>query len=297
MEGTEEVCPATTQVSDFVAVTDDDGTAGATIWWALSGTLHHQSVIDEWEAANLPPEWAPNPPAKGAALKRALMTMATRRTLVRPLGKRGAYALVVESVQDLEIDHETTFKVTLEEGEETWEIKVSPENEPLLQRIETEFYYYLQAMDTTDVSWWLTGLAKQLQAVSLRPRGGIYFLPRTKLELWRRIVGIIRKVSPSVEVFEMPTLSCDEAVRAVLSALTKEAEEAISGYEEDLIEEDLGARALGNRVEKCKEMQQKLKTYEILLGGSMGTIAERLVELEGQLAAASLLAMSTGEEE
>jgi len=157
------------------------------------------------------------------------------------------------------------------------------------EEIRASYTKHVSALSAGDISSWLVDLAYRVKAVSLRDTGGIYFVPSPALVQWHTIMGVIRAVSGH-QMFEVPALKSDEAVDAILDAVTTEAKEEIAKLEAALASDTMGARGLSNRSDRAKTMLDKLKSYEALLGKGAANINERLEELQVELATAALAA-------
>jgi hypothetical protein len=158
---------------------------------------------------------------------------------------------------------------------------------PLQEQIESDYRRALATYDHTDVSGWISGrLLPYVNAVSLRASGGIYFVPAGHaVDTWRRMVETLRTVSQHV-VYEVAALHTRTAVTAILAAVTREAEDVAVEMEAELIEKDLGVRALRNRVSKLDAVANKVSAYEGLLGSTLDTLRARLEALNTQMAVA-----------
>lgn len=279
---------STQRIESVVAMTNGTEECGAIVWWSLNGPTPHKVLHDE--VIQLDASFAPAEVGKAVALRRACMDMVRRRQLCRPLNDRGAYAIVRESVKGEEISHQVVCRVKLEMENLVFSDGCE---EPTKLQIRQGYELMLNHLQPEDVSVWLCSVVDKMEAVSLRPRGGIYFIPRHHMASWRALAGALKTTSGH-QLFEVPAMATDEAVEAILASLTREADVAASAFEA-AIEESLGERALNNRVEGCKSLQQKVRTYEALLGTNLDTLRERLVVLEGQLAAAALACHSDTE--
>jgi hypothetical protein len=146
-------------------------------------------------------------------------------------------------------------------------------------------------LSTEDVSGWLVGLTEnELDAVLLRDSGGIYFVPRHKLELLRSVVAVVAEVSEH-KINLVPAMPSADAVSAVLDAVESEAGREASAIEEALTSGELGAKAAARRVETVQAIERKVARYEALMGTKLDALRERLGELRGGLA---LAAMTSG---
>jgi len=274
-------------VKGVVALDQGTKEAGAIVWWRMSGDTARADLLAAYQAAGLDEKEIWGDVGPGTALRRAMGALAEKRRLVRPLEKRGRWALVSETVVDGEMTHATMATVSLGDNDHPQMTPVIPD---LLQTVLDGFDYYTRVWTTDDVASWLTYRAlSSCNAVTLRDTGGVYFIPRTTLDLWRRVVGALRSCS-GARVFEVPALASDEAVASILDAVEREATSAAAAMEDELMEADLGARALRNRAETCAAVARKVQSYEALLGAKLDVLRDRLENLHGQLAAAALAA-------
>jgi len=285
----ENTARTTEVIQGVVALDQGTKEAGAIVWWRMSGDTQRADLVTAYIAAGLNEKEVWGDPGPASALRRSMHSLEEKRRLVRPLEKRGAWALVTENVKGEDISHTNLATVHLGDDDKPTMNPVIPD---LLQPILDGFDYYSRTWTTDDVSSWLTHrVLHSCNAVTLRDTGGVYFVPRNLLDLWRRIVGALRSVSAH-RVFEVPALASEEAVASILDAVEREATTAATAMEEDLVEAELGARALRNRAEKCAAVVRKVESYEALLGTKLDVLRDRLLTLQGQLAAAALVALA-----
>jgi len=265
----------------------DPNMAGAVVWWRLSGGVSHERLQEAWAEAGLDVKLLPLPPTPEQALRRSMREQEERRKLVRPLGN-GKWALVQEKVEADDLAYSTELKVGTNA---VGEVEFDPAGHALEPAIREAFAQHSGQLSQGDISTWLVERVFAEQAVSLRDTGGIYFVPREHLESWRTVVRVLRSAS-SHALFEVPALRTDEAVDAILDAVSNEAKDDIQNLEKALEGDELGARALSNRSDKAGRMLEKLKSYESLLGRSLDVFRERLESLQTELATAALAAGS-----
>ena len=286
-------------------------TAGVIAWWRLKDTVDIDALQAKWIAAGLSAERLPVPPTPEQGIRRALKELEGKRLMVRPLVAKGTYAVVSESVVadggSGALEHHTLFRAKVDlagritfdpdlsnlhvsqASTEKWRVAMMQEE------IRTAYTSFVSSLSSGDVSNWLVRLAYEVQAVSLRDTGGIYFVPATALDEWRTITGVLRAVSQH-SLYEVPALKSAEAVEAILAAISLEANEEIAKLELALEESSLGARGLKTRAARAAGMEAKLRAYETLLGRGAAAIVTRLEELQVQLATAALTAMDEANE-
>jgi hypothetical protein len=282
-----------TNTAQAIYAVPDAEQAGAIVYWRLSGTINAAQLEEAWQNANLALELLPETPSPEAALRRAVYEQKERRRLARKLPNGKGWALVNELVDGDDLEYEISIRVFLNKvGQVEFEMPedVRPEEQQMCTQIEASFYQHLDELSAADVSAWLVGFSAKCSAVSLRERGGIYFVPRQNLAYWRSAYKAIQSVSGH-SCYEIPALKSDEAVDAILDAVTREAQAAAEAMAEELASGDLQSRALANREERCTSMLAKLKQYEDLLGRSMGAITDRVGDLKAEIATAALATM------
>lgn len=277
---------------DLVIVEDGTGVAGRVVYWRLEGTMEHEVLSEAWLDAELDEKLLPSPPTPERALKRSLKSWASKRVLVRPLGVgvRG-YALVSETAAGKDLSHATELRVVLEEEDGKPKLELDPPGHPLGEEVLRRFAEATMELDTRDASTWLGTLVFAVHAVSLRDKGGVYFIPRTELETWDRFVAVLGDVSEH-RVFQLPAMKTADAVEAILDAITTEAKSVAERIEEDLgnAELELGKRALRTRISQCEATLEKVGRYEDLLDRRLDDVRDRIGSLRAQVATAILMA-------
>lgn len=282
---------SSTAETGLIAVVDAE-TAGAIVWWRLSGQLPLEDLAIAWHAAGLDPALLPKRPTPTESLARAMREHQSARVLARPLGGRRGWALVQETPSDSDLDYDTICTARVIADDNVAVNSDAPDE--LVHRVQDSYLHYRGTYTTADISTWISAkLIGQVEAIKLRETGGIYFVPRGHVELFRRWVSVLGSVSDHV-VYEVPALKSEEAVEAILAALMTEADDEVEGMEDELDCEELGKRALKTRERRCEALRSKLQTYEELLGRSLDAMQERVEALQGTVVA-SILALDAEE--
>jgi len=266
--------------------------AGAIVYWRLSGTVDALKLTEAWQDAGLADALLPETPTPDAALRRAVYEQKARRRLVRKLPNGKGWAIVEEKIEGDDLAYAVGLRVTLNKiGRVALHADEDKSDLASVQVIGGEivnaFDQHLDHFSASDISAWLVHFAAKCGAVSLRERGGIYFVPRDTLPYWRKAVAAIASASDH-SCYEIPALKSDEAVDAILDAVMREAQSATDAMADELETGELQARALCNREEQCTAILAKLKQYEALLGRNMGTLTARVDDLKADIAIAAL---------
>lgn len=277
--------------SDIVVVNENIPTAGAVIWWRLSGNVDAGALKTAWLASDLPEGDLPDPPSEVTALRRAMADQREARRLVRPLGRGNGFAIVDERVKDdkTELAYEVILTAKLDQvGRLTFETPSGVDDgvRGIIEEIRAAFDRHLETLSQADISDWLAKMVmRQLDAVSLRDTGGVYFLPRPSVERIGTVADVLRQSSAHV-VHRVPALRSEEAVDAILDAVSHEAANEAIAMEGELAEEALGKRGLENRITHCDNVERKVARYEELLGRSLDTLRDRLENIRAKLSVA-----------
>lgn len=276
-------------MANVVAVTEHMEEAGAIVLWHLSGEMDGEVLKAGWAMQGLDENMLPEMPSVELALRRTANQYKGPHRLVRTLPNCGGYAIVDEVVEGGKLTYRQVFDF-MNSGDG---ISVTVYDEQALIDAggvaqATNLFERTKAMlNHQDASYWLSRLVRNVDSISLRDRGGVYFVPRNRLEEWRAYVAAIR-ASSSHMVYEIPALRSDEAVAAIIDSLTRESEDEAIAIEAELENGDLGGRAIKTRGERCEAMSRKVASYEQLLGRGLDTLRERLERLQANVAAAAL---------
>lgn len=270
---------------EIVAVPDMTGTAGAIVWWRLRGGLDLEHMSSAWVAAGLDERLLPEYPTRQTALLRAVCSLADKRLLARPMEGTKGWALVREVAEGEGLDYEVLVRARV--VKEELKAEVSPQTPQLAEKLRSAYDRFRHELTLNDVSGWMSKLIRTTQAVALRDTGGVYFVPRTHVETYRKIAGVIH-IASAHRLFEVPALRSNEAVEAILDAVAREAESEIEAMETELDTENLGGRALHTRQRRCESMREKVRLYEELLDRNLESLHQRMEGLEASITTAIL---------
>lgn len=283
----------------FVAVGDvNDAHVGAITYWRLSGEVEIDRLRAEFASRGLDAGLLPEVPEDDTAARRAANAQARKHTLVRPLARRGAWAIVNEKITGnaARADADVDFQVGLKVYWKDEKLVFDPSSHPGIRKVREAFNRFRGVLVVEDISSWLTKLAARCAGVSVRETGGVYFIPRDRLAVWRTVAEALAAASAH-RVYRVPAVHGEEAIEAILDALAAEAAREAELMEAELQtsadasdDDKLSARQLRTRAERCQQQLVKLATYEKLLGRKLPEVQERMENLNANIAAAALVA-------
>jgi len=207
--------------------------------------------------------------------------------LIRRLKGAGGWAVVTEAEINGKLEHQQICRIFLQ-GEKDQEVVKHEatkgfEGEAQMEydRVIAEYNLQRASLNVVDISGWLVKLSNQMDAVPLRDRGGIYFIPAANVENFRKVKAALAAVSGNV-VYEIPAMHSAETVTSIVDAVARDAGAFIDDVEGEL-NGDMGVRAAKNRVDEVQEMLKKVRRYEGVLGQKFTATADKLSALVGRL--------------
>lgn len=282
--------PATSKaatLATLVAVSKADETTGAISYWQLSGDVELAKLEEARKAAGLEEEKFPKAISVEVALRRSIEDLKNRHVMVRSNPKGGWH--LVHEVTDgdgnvsyhvgahIFINKENAVCVEPGQGE-------TPEQAAeVAVGVRAAVDAHRGKLSTVDISDWLVRLARSLDAVTLRQRGGIYFVPCDAMEMFNKVKAALKVAHPAHTVYEIPALRSDSTVTAIVDAVATEVSDLVIGVEAELQDPEFGARAAHNREETVVALIEKVRRYERLLGKPVGSAIKTLQDLNQKL--------------
>lgn len=293
---------------DLMVTPEALGVCGSVSYWRASGTVSIAVMAKAWDAAGLDMALFRKAPEPETALRRAVLDLATRerindkterRVLVRPLKEASAWAVVEEIVHEGAAPVYTTLVIVRYDAASAAGFKLetvdAAGNQALqfMQRLCDAVTCQSGLFAPEDITGWLVKLAYGHGAVTLRDSGGVYFIPRPAMAFWNKAADAIQSASDH-KVFRIPAMRNDEAVAAIIDAVTLEAEQEAQKINDEIMA-GLGDRAIETRKDRIAALLTKVGSYEELVGQKM-KISERLESLQASIATAKLIGSAPAEE-
>ena len=288
---------------DLMVTPEALGVCGSVSYWRASGTVSIATMAAAWDAAGLDKELFRKAPEPETALRRAVLDLAKRET-INDKSERRVLDSSAEGDVDLgrgrgdraggcqaglypARDRELRGKaIRVVQGLGTWAQTQQIEN-----AVAAGFFAQQGLFAPEDITGWLVKLAYANGAVTLRDSGGVYFIPRPAMEFWNKAADAIQSASDH-KVFRIPAMRNDEAVAAIIDAVTQEAEQEAQKINDEIMT-GLGDRAIETRKTRIVELLAKVGSYEELVGQKM-KISERLESLQASIATAEADRLGAG---
>ncbi len=112
------------------------------------------------------------------------------------------------------------------------------------------------------VSRALVEIVFQLQGVTLRPSGGIYWIPSAALERWEMVANAIQAGSQKNKSYALRTMLDEHSATALREALAAEIEREADSINSTLSNPETGLRSATTQRQKAKSLRRKIEAYE-----------------------------------
>jgi hypothetical protein len=270
-----------------LVVTESNQMCGAIVMWSLEGPTKFEALSGAWGTAGLDADDCPSQPSASATLRSVMNTFAKRSRIVRPVN--GQFALVEEVVIDQSADiaaggeplaHQTLALAKINADDS---VSVTARDPLLAADISEEYEKARDYLGVTEFSMWLTTFIQgRMGAVPLRPRGGVYFVPRSGLDVLEKLATVF-EATTNHKLYRINALRSEEAVEAILDAVVREANEVVDDVTDEANSGKLTKRSGKSRKEKLLKMTEKLEQYETLLGARRDVMHDRLEQAQANL--------------
>lgn len=262
------------------------------VFWSLSEWSDREKLVSGLTPLGLT-AYAPSARTPYAALKSALdHVYKEKHYLVRALEDRDGLLVVEErrgKTSNLFLD---VVCVKLEEVEGLGPRLRFQGSTCRSGVIEEAFRQQLGLVHQAQVGKSLVELISSFHGTSLRPRGGLYWIPPAKLVEWRVAKTVFEgsaAMGGASALYSLTTRWDAEACRAVRDAITREVSAEASGLLEDIQGSDLSVRALEARKARATELRDRVKEYESILSLSLQDLYVALDQVDAAKGMSTLM--------
>jgi hypothetical protein len=238
-------------------------------------------------------KFVPERRGKGSALRDALEKVCGGpRVMVRPTKEKDGFCVVEEERRETALGG-NSYQVVLTARIyfNTSFIWFDPIDDRA-QKIVESYNEHLGLLRSTQVSAALVSILDDLGGTRLRPSGGVYWLPESKVEAWAEIGHVIEGAGHGVvnAVYLIRHDLDADAVRAVRDAIVAEVSAEAARISQEVLDGSLGERALEHRKDEALGLRSKIELYEELLDCGLESLRIVVDETEQTVATAALMA-------
>ena len=250
--------------------------AGCITWWSLGAETDPDGLLHRFDKLGLP-KYAPEQRTWLMSLKAALTDQFPGK-MIRPLKRRekNGYSVVEEIKGERENNFPALGSATItDEGE-----VIVRSGDFDRQALQDKANHYRRVLPASSVSAVMIEIINSvLGGIAMREGGGIYFVPENMTGKWMNIAKAVEEsacngVSNSVTICPMETNAM--TLRDIRDAIVREVETEAAAIRKELADNDLGDRAIQNRVDRSGNLFNRMKQYEGLLGETLAACRDAL---------------------
>lgn len=269
----------------------DIGVSGAVTYWELSSISDLSATCDGLTALGYK-EFLPEPRTPSAALKSAMgEVFGGNGVMIRPLDDpdnngftavreiRGSQSNQYSTVATVKFD--SSAKLVYSEG-----VKDADK-----LRIEAAWIYHMSIVSQSTLANVLVKIITTdaveggLSGTTLKPAGGIYWVPATQLPKYEALVEVLKHVAlgnRANKIYFLRIVYDKDSVEAVKDAIIRDITEHAKEIEEDSKTAGLGELAYRHRIEDAESLHDRIAAYEGMLGSLAADAAKALHSLAEQ---------------
>ncbi len=262
---------------------------GAVVFWTTAEFTNRDKLQRAFDALGLG-SYVPEPRPDSAVLRHALEEVfGGSRTLVRPLADRDGFAVVREDRGKLDNQYSTLLSARVGSPSLVIEPWI-----PQADDVQRAFDRYRGCIPATQVSACLVKIVESLGGMRLRPTGAVYWVPGHHLVDWSEIAHAVETSGEGkpTAVYLLRHQFDAEAVRAIRDAVVAEVQNEAQRIEKEVLQGDLGGRALETRQRHAQALRDKVLLYEDLLNVGLADL-HKVVDAADQATATATLLLSS----
>ena len=265
--------------------------------WSLTDESNRQILKDGFENLGLA-ELIPSPKNDTQALLRALhKTFKGQDIVIKTVRGTSGYKVCgrqdtagkTRYTESLKVTFDSSGDLQYEENEVFTSLRFDDASKFIL---EAEFHYQKKLVSGAALGTILSAAARHLGGISMRPRGGFYWIPKTSKAKWKEISEVISLSYHRNTVSVIQTTTDTDTLDAICVALVAQVESKLGQLETDLEEGELGKRALKTRERAASDLDSLVQDYEKILGKTLTSLRDRVEEVESTASLAILEAMA-----
>lgn len=265
---------------------------GYLVYWSMSTfRIQHPEFVKYLQQVGIDPKkYGKEPTAKSIANQAVKAQTKGVKKFHRKTedveGKRTVYVLVNELVDQAQnFHHDQESKIAFNKEAKTLQVEGTFKRE-----IESRFEAYQGTYNSEQFRNMALGFVESAcQGVSIRDRGGVYFIPISQIEELEKLKALFKLV-PGCGIECWPQYDNDEIKKSMWKAVTVDTVTKLQKFNSELDEmqgKKISTRVMQNRINAFKELKGLVGMYGELLSGTaqelLGGIAGVQQRLKGMI--------------
>ena len=199
--------------------------------------------------------------------------------LLRPMAKQSGWCILEETRGDKTNSYKV--RATVHVNESNGLLSFDGIDDALKERIYVQYSQYVGHVHTMNIAQSLVRIQDSLSGTSLRPQGGMYWLPACAADTWQKVADIFSGPNKSNTVYVIRHKFDADSIRAVHSAIEANLlTEAADIFEEITSGKEPTEKAKASREERIAAMRKKIAVVAAATGSQVATVKMALDKLE-----------------
>ncbi len=263
---------------------------GGIVMWSLPEYVERDAI--KAAVTSVSPtytELVPGPRPPSAVLKEAMTEVfAGSHTLIRPLKSRNGFTAIKENRGENDNQYAGEFVAKVDEVTEQLTFSSSD-----IRKDNVEKAYEAQKgkMNNNELTALMIDiLQNKLNGVSLRPRGGVYWVPGAQTEAWNKLREALANVDSSIKVYHFEHDVGPEYLKAVKDAIVRDVQSESAALKEEILgPKQLGKRALVSKKKQANALRDRIAIYEGILSTNLTELRSEVDEVDVVAGEAAIL--------
>lgn len=261
---------------------------GYCVYWSMAQIdTRYSQFISKLEEIGVPTDIARPPQAKSALIKAIRQNNKGRKTTFHKKviddRQRAVFQVVNSNVDQLTENVDFVSETKVRFDKETKQALIEGSN---AQEINERYENLKDCYDTDRFrDSVLRFIEKYCQSISIRDRGGVYFIPATKQVEFEKLQALFG-IFPQTSLEVVPVIDTDQAKKSMWKALVGEVEQELATMAEDIqnnVGKDTSEHSVEVRLQRFQTLKHKVENYESLLSGTAEGLKSSLSDLSAML--------------
>ena len=261
--------------------------AGSAVFWTLGENTDYSKVSAALSLAGFA-KFTPEKMTEYAALKLTLETDFQGCEVFPVKGSPNTFE-VVKVVRD-STDNKNEYRHILTARATGWQnVECDTHDGATEYRLTESYRRNLATVPYHSMSRALVDIVYSLQGTTLRPSGGIYWIPNAQFEVWQTIAQAIETAGDRNKVFALRTFLDENSAAVLREALSAEIAREASTIDATLHDPVTGLKAAATARKRARDLRAKIAAYEQAFEMALPDLKRALDQATGQEATAALM--------
>lgn len=261
--------------------------AGSAVFWTLGEKTDFDRLSNALSAAGFR-KFVPERMTDYAALKLALETCFPDHQVFPVKGAGTTFEVV--SIKRDQFDKRNQFNHVLTASVSPWlSIDTDSHDNAVTAHIAEHFQINRNTVPYHNVSRCMVDIVFELQGTTLRPSGGIYWIPNNNFERWEIVAAAVESAGEKNQAFALRTFLDEHSANVLRAALAAEIAREARSIDETMHDSETGLKAAATAKRRANALRRKITAYEESFSMALPDLKRALDAATNQEATANLM--------